>query len=128
MKGIISLDALMAFLLVIFVVFWIQSLTSMNINSVNKFGRKVQARQEAIRTASIMNSFYATIPSTNDYVNTTQGQVVSFENASLQSLFSKEYGSNIVEATVVVNDNIYEKAYAVAVKEVYYSNGEARES
>ena len=68
-RGIISLDALIAILLLLFLLISVQGFISLNFDNSNSFGIEHEAKANAIKTGSILNAFYATSPSSADYVS-----------------------------------------------------------
>ncbi|MEM0372340.1 MAG: hypothetical protein QXO69_00640 [archaeon] len=68
MKGLFTLDAIIAILLLVFVLLWGQSLASSNFEKANSFGINYEAKAEAVRVSSLANTFLSTKPGANDYV------------------------------------------------------------
>ena len=67
-KGVISLDAITAFIILIFLVIFIQKTTTSNLSISDNYGGLAQSKAIAIKVSSIMNSFYATNPTSKDKI------------------------------------------------------------
>jgi hypothetical protein len=68
MKGLISLDVIIAVTVLMLLFAWLQSFGTMNLGKIDKFGAQLNVKSAAIDVGSRMNSFYAWKPGANDYI------------------------------------------------------------
>lgn len=110
-KGINTLDALLALLLILFIVSWMQNFTTLNLAEVNEFGGAVQAKASAIAIGSQMNSFYAINPTESDYLDLS-------ENPQKIDIFGEEE----FEITITKNPTDDEVTFEIFTGLNYSSN------
>ena len=63
------MDALMAILLILFMVSWLQNYNILVLKDVNEYGSQIQVEYLAMKFGSEINSFYATKSGDNDYLD-----------------------------------------------------------
>ena len=102
-RGINSLDAFLAIMIMLFVIFWMQNFFSLSYENSQEFGAQSTLNSEALRVGSMMNTFFATNPIPGDYlllnssvalfgeeilcsINKTQGYANVTVNASYKSV------------------------------------------
>jgi len=67
-RGINSLDAFLALMIMLFVIFWMQNFFSLSFENSQTFGVQLAIDAEAMRVGSIMNTFLASNPAPGDYM------------------------------------------------------------
>lgn len=67
-RGINSIDAFIAIMLSIVIVFILQSYFNLNLDAAKEYGPQLSLKTEAVRVGSAMNSFYAIDPLVGDYL------------------------------------------------------------
>lgn len=121
-KGVNTIDALFAIMLILFLTTWIQNFTEINLNGSSKFGGSIQADYWAISLGSQMNSFYATNPSAKDYVDLGKlPQKVSIFGQAVSTTITKDFGVGNVLYQIMAAE-ISSATYPVA-KDITYSGG-----
>lgn len=82
-KGLISLDVLIALIMVIFLLIWLENFATYSVSGINSFG--VQAQTNALATGIGMqiNNFYALEPGVGDYLDLSS-KVGTAQNFSLE--------------------------------------------
>lgn len=82
-KGLISLDVLIALIMVIFLLIWLENFATYSVSGINSFG--VQAQTNALATGIGMqiNNFYALEPGVGDYLDLSS-EVGTAQNFSLE--------------------------------------------
>lgn len=58
-RGIFSIDAMIAILLILFILIWAQGLITLNFKNTNSFGGAYEAKAYAMSVGSEMNAMYA---------------------------------------------------------------------
>ena len=95
MKGLFSLDAIVAILLLLFILIWGQSLASSDFDRANSFGVNYEVKAEAIRVGSLMNTFVSTEPGVNDYATLAAPDARAFADDSASLTSSKSLASEL---------------------------------
>jgi len=113
LKGVVSLDALIMFVLLFLLVLWLQNLAFSYLKSSEDFGRQVQCSGFAQQAGSEANAFYAASPSNDAYLNYS-GEAVFLSGRKDVSV-KKEAGSSSLVASVDGFDCYYD-----VVDGVYY--------
>lgn len=67
-RGINSLDAFLALMIMLFVIFWMQNFFTLSYENSQDFGVQSTIDSEALRVGSMMNTFFATNPVPGDYL------------------------------------------------------------
>ncbi len=67
-RGINSLDAFLAIMIMLFVIFWMQNFFSLSYENSQEFGVQSTLNSEAMRVGSMMNTFFASNPTPEDYL------------------------------------------------------------
>jgi len=122
-KGITSLDALMAFMILLFMVIFIQKTTSSSLENSDSYGALMQAKANSQNLASIINTFYA--------ANFSQEAKVTLpEKYSTASFFGELSGTvqiikqeNNLTTEVTTSKGTYSSSFPV-VQNVNYNQGE----
>ena len=113
-KGLNSLDALMAFILVLFIVIFIQKASSINLMYSDAFGAQVQAESTASDLARVMNSFYAIRPETSDSVDVNGFFDIKFFGDFPNSVsISKPFGLSRVNVNIFTERTTYNVEFPV---------------
>lgn len=95
-KGLFSLDAVIAILLLLFILIWGQSLASSDFDRANSFGVKYEAKAEAIRAGSLMNTFLSTKPNSGDYATLASPDARAFADETATLTSSKTASSELI--------------------------------
>jgi hypothetical protein len=67
-RGSITVDGIIALMLLIIITVWMQNYLLTNLDQVNDYGEQLQAKSLAVEYGSRMNTFYATDPEIGDYL------------------------------------------------------------
>lgn len=124
-KGTISLDAITAFIILIFLVVFIQKTTSSNLSISDNYGGFSQSKAAAIKLSSIMNSFYATSPSQNDSITGLYDYIkpTSFGTNTFTINISKQQANYYVNVTIESSYKNYSVSFP-AVNETNFSQAD----
>lgn len=76
-RGINTLDALFAILILLFLITFLQNYTTISLNAANDFGGEAQAKSLAVSLGSQMNSFYSINPGAKDYLDTSKSPLLA---------------------------------------------------
>lgn len=96
-KGQMTLDLMIAVLISIFVITWLQGYVKVQVKTTENQGITQETASIAMSTGSIMNSFYALDPSDGDYAELPNSSFKSFtEQVDLQ--LKKEGNDQSIEA------------------------------
>ncbi|NYZ79842.1 hypothetical protein H0N95_01160 [Candidatus Micrarchaeota archaeon] len=117
-RGLFSLDAIMAILLLLFLFMWGQSLVSSNFDRANSFGVNYEAKAEAIRAGSIMNTFLSTKPGVNDYAPLTASNAKAFKDNSAMFTIEKNLASAL-KVTMQNRFSVVTATYPTATKALF---------
>ena len=110
-RGINSLDAFLALMIMLFVVFWMQNFLSLSYGNSQDFGVQIMVDSEAMRVGSIMNAFFATNPTTKDYITLNSSVAVFGEN--LTCTITKNQGVAKVDIETVYRGVKFNSSYPV---------------
>ena len=115
-KGITSLDAMLAFLLILFIVIFTQKATAMSLIHSDSFGASIQTQATAEKLGSVMNSFYATNPGSNDVITGVNDyiNIKFFGNYTYITAILKQSGTPGITVTITTLEDSYSSSYPVA--------------
>lgn len=116
-KGINTMDALMAILLILFIVSWLQNYNILVLKDVNEYGSQIQVEYLAMKFGSEINSFYATRSGDNDYLDFGYDPVrIKIFGQTFETSIRKDFGDNkiIVNLTSVEANKTYTAEYPVS--------------
>jgi len=116
-KGINTMDALMAILLILFMISWLQNYNVLVLKDVNEYGSQLQVEYLAMKFGSEMNSFYATKLGDNDYLDFGHDPVkIEIFGQTFETSIRKELGDNkiVVTLTSVEANKTYTAEYPVS--------------
>ena len=115
-KGVTSLDAMLAFLLILFIVIFTQKASSMALIHSDSFGASIQAQATAEELGSLMNSFYATNPGASDKITGVNNytDIKFFGDYTFNAEILKQSGNSNVTVTITTLDEIYSSSYPTA--------------
>lgn len=116
-KGINTVDALMAILLILFIISWLQNYHVLTLKDVNEFGTQLQVEMLAMKFGSEMNSFYATRSGDNDFLDFGYDPVkIEIFGQTFETSITKELGENkiIVILRSVETGKTYTAEYPVS--------------
>jgi len=116
-KGINSLDAFLAIMIMLFIVFWMQNFFNLVYENAQDFGVQVTLSTEAMRVGSMMNSFYATNPSPTDYLQLNSSITVFGDK--LDCRVTKPRGDANVTIVATYKGTKYNASYPVALQVNY---------
>jgi hypothetical protein len=116
-KGINSMDAFLAITVMLFIAFWLQNFFNLNFSNSQDYGVQAQLKAEAARVGTIMNSFFATNPSAQDYIIVSSSIMAFTENLSV--VIAKSPLAANVMLTTEFNGINYSSSYPVAKKLSY---------
>jgi hypothetical protein len=112
MKGLVSFDALIAIMLLTFMVIWLQDFAAAGLDNADSFGSALQLKASAMSAGSEMNAFYALSPKTGDFVELYGGALRSFGGNASQITLSKGSGDSSVTASIGAGSQAYPTAGA----------------
>ncbi len=121
-KATISLDAITAFIILIFLVIFIQKTTTSNLTISDDYGALTQAKTTAVKLSSIMNTFYATSPSQKDNITGLYDYIkpTSFGTNTFTLEISKHQVNYYINATIHSNSKNY-TTYFPTVNEIKFN-------
>ena len=114
-RGLVSFDALIALILLTFIVIWMQDFAMAGLDSADAFGTTLQLKATAVATGSMMNDFYTLGPGTGDYVTIRPGVVRQFGGG--QSAITLVKGA--AAAAVTASANATSQSYPVVGQLAY---------
>ena len=123
MKGLFSLDSIIAILLMLFLVLWSQGFVSMSFDNANSFGVSYETKAEAIRVGSLMNTFFSTAPSSSDYYTLPTANARLFKNSTASFSIVKAKSGNLV---VYVQNKFFSVNSSYGVANVSYNSTTGR--
>ncbi len=87
-KGVTTLDAITAFLILLFIAIFIQKTATVSLSNSDDYGLLVQSKLSSSHMSSIINTFYSTNPGENDKVKLASDEFSAIffgdETASLE--------------------------------------------
>ena len=116
-KGINTMDALMAILLILFIISWLQNYNVLALKDVNEYGSQLQVEYLAMKFGSEINSFYATKSGDNDYLDFGYDPVrIKIFGQTFETSIRKDLGDNkiVVTLTSVEANKTYTAEYPVS--------------
>jgi hypothetical protein len=114
-KAMLSLDAIMAILLLLFILLWGQSIVLSDFNKANSFGTNYEAKAEAIRAGSVMNTFISTKPKAGDYATLAPSDARAFSDSS-ESMTIEKTGVSGLSVVFSSRFGAASSVYPVAVQ------------
>lgn len=117
MKGIFSLDAVMSVLLLLFILIAGQAFVSSDFGRANEFGVNYEAKAEAIRVGSLMNTFFSTKPGAYDYALFAPSEARVFKDSSASFFVEKK---SLGELNVTLVSRFDENHYSYPVSDVVF--------
>ena len=120
-KGLTSLDAITAFIILLFLIIFIQKTTSVNLSVSDDYGALMQARSISIKLSSVIDSFYATMPSANDNITKINGltKVKFFGQHPFILQIKKQSSDYIVNTSIITPEKNYSATFP-AVNEIQF--------
>lgn len=117
-NGQMTIDFLVAVMLSLFLITWIQGFISVQSNQIQRFGVTQETAQASISVGSVINTFYAMNPGSNDYARALDPEIRGFlkeTNYDIQKspgddqvVVSTRYGGNQTSYyRLVVGDSSY---------------------
>lgn len=116
-RGINSLDAFLALMIMLFVIFWMQNFFSLSYENSQDFGMQVTMNLEAIRVGSMMNSFFATNPTPSDYLLLNSS--IDIFGDRLECTITKPASYPNVTMNTTYKENQYNSSYPVIAQVGY---------
>jgi len=113
-KGVSSLDAFLAILVMLFIVLWLQNFSNLNMSNQQEFGVNIGLKSEAIRVGSTINSFFAADPNSYDYV-IVNSSIPIFGNTLYVFLDKPQLYASIFLNTTY-NNTAYSSSYPIPTK------------
>jgi hypothetical protein len=120
-RGVNTLDALFAILMIFSLVALLQNYTTVNFNSVEEYGGETQAKSMATSIGSQMNSLYAINPGPKDYLDTSKSSVSARIFAKEPTITITKANNNPEVSVELYAENYYTSDYPVA-KSIAYSD------
>jgi hypothetical protein len=114
-KGINSLDAFFAIMLMLSISLLMQNFFNLNFQDSNEFGTQAGINMEAVEAGSVMNSFFAIDPSPYDYM-ILNGTIRGFDGDSDVSI---QKSGALAEVSVIYGGVTYYSEYPVASQVKY---------
>ena len=110
-RGINSLDAFLAIMIMLFVIFWMQNFFSLSYENSQDFGVQSALDSEALRVGSMMNTFFASNPTAGDYLLLNSS--VTLFGEEIFSSITKSQGYAIVYINASYKSVSYNASYPV---------------
>jgi hypothetical protein len=111
-KGISSMDAFLAIMMVLSVSLWLQNFFNLNFGNTQDLGTASALAMEAVKMGSAMNSFFAANPSAGDYLKLNSSIKLFANNLTVYA--TKQAGIANLSLTTAFNGKDYNSSYAVA--------------
>jgi|GEM_PF-2723972 len=126
-KGLTSLDAITAFIILLFLIIFIQKTTSVNLSISDDYAGLMQAKSTSEEISSLMNTFYATTPGINDKIIKVNDSIniKFFGDFPFTFEVKKQADKYKINTTIRTNEKNYSVSYPV-VNEIKFiqSSGE----
>ncbi len=120
-KGLNTLDALFAIVILLLTVGLMQNYTQTTLNSANDYGGGTQAKSLAISIGSQINSFFATNPGSKDYLDISKDPLVAKLFGKTTTTTITKVKNDVKVSVDIATDKDYVSTYPT-IKDPTYSS------
>jgi hypothetical protein len=99
MRGLVSFDALIALMLLTFVIVWLQDFAAAGLGGADSIGGSIQLKAAATSAGSEMNAFYVLSPKGDDYLRMRGGTLRFFSGNTAGITLAKNSDEAVVRAS-----------------------------